>query len=327
MQTTAPDFSRRRFRIDEHSSSAEKEWFHDVFRREVVRADLTPRNDSIFSFETNVRALPGLIESRTRLSPMRGRRYKQPDKDDLHLNVILSGGATFLWNGHENSVLPGSIGYSRSDRSEAVGMMDIRTNTEILALSLSRRLIEPLVNDYENLSRQHLPPGLEAGRLLVDYLDMLDARESITTAEAQRLVVSHVHDLVALVVGSSRDGGELAAARGGQAGRFASVKKHILQNLENPALSVSTVAAQQGVSTRYVHMLFENTGTTFSEFVVGHRLLRAHRMLTDPRHAGRTISDIAYLVGFGDLSYFNRTFRRRFGGSPSDVRAESQRGK
>jgi AraC-like DNA-binding protein len=60
---------------------------------------------------------------------------------------------------------------------------------------------------------------------------------------------------------------------------------------------------------------------TFSEYVVGHRLARAHRMLNDPRHSKHTISAIALMVGFGDLSYFNRTFRRRFGMSPSDVRA------
>jgi AraC-like DNA-binding protein len=43
-------------------------------------------------------------------------------------------------------------------------------------------------------------------------------------------------------------------------------------------------------------------------------------MLTDTRYADRTISDIAFAVGFGDLSTFNREFRRRFGVTPSDVR-------
>jgi AraC-like DNA-binding protein len=29
-------------------------------------------------------------------------------------------------------------------------------------------------------------------------------------------------------------------------------------------------------------------------------------------------------AGFGDLSYFNRAFRRRYGASPSDVRAPAK---
>jgi AraC-like DNA-binding protein len=43
-----------------------------------------------------------------------------------------------------------------------------------------------------------------------------------------------------------------------------------------------------------------------------------------PRNIGGRlppVSSVAFEVGFGDLSYFNRTFRRRFGATPSDVRA------
>jgi AraC-like DNA-binding protein len=60
-------------------------------------------------------------------------------------------------------------------------------------------------------------------------------------------------------------------------------------------------------------------GATFSEYVVAQRLTRAYRMLIDSR-AIRTISAIALDVGFGDLLYFNRSFRRRFGATPSEVR-------
>jgi AraC-like DNA-binding protein len=60
---------------------------------------------------------------------------------------------------------------------------------------------------------------------------------------------------------------------------------------------------------------------TFSEFVLAERLARAHRLLVDSAHLGLKVSEIAYSVGFSDLSYFNRTFRLRFGMTPSDVRA------
>jgi AraC-like DNA-binding protein len=49
-------------------------------------------------------------------------------------------------------------------------------------------------------------------------------------------------------------------------------------------------------------------------------------MMTDPRYADHRVSAIAFAAGFGDLSYFNRTFRRRFGATPSDLRAQAQRG-
>jgi AraC-like DNA-binding protein len=43
-------------------------------------------------------------------------------------------------------------------------------------------------------------------------------------------------------------------------------------------------------------------------------------MLTDPRRAGHKISAIALDAGFGDLSYFNRVFRRRYDETPSAAR-------
>ena len=68
----------------------------------------------------------------------------------------------------------------------------------------------------------------------------------------------------------------------------------------------------------------EEEGTTFSQYVLGQRLMRAHRILTDPRFVDRSITSVAFDVGFGDLSYFNRAFRRCYGGTPSEVRAEAQ---
>jgi AraC-like DNA-binding protein len=70
-----------------------------------------------------------------------------------------------------------------------------------------------------------------------------------------------------------------------------------------------------------VHKLFEGEGTTLSRFVLGKRLARVHAMLAEPRYAEWTIGAIAYQAGFGDLSTFNREFRRRYGATPSEVRA------
>jgi AraC-like DNA-binding protein len=71
-------------------------------------------------------------------------------------------------------------------------------------------------------------------------------------------------------------------------------------------------------------MLFETGPESFSEFVLARRLVRAQRALADPRFVGRPISAVAFDAGFGDLSHFNRTFRRRFGMTPSEVRAQAR---
>ena len=98
-------------------------------------------------------------------------------------------------------------------------------------------------------------------------------------------------------------------------------KLFIVNNCGRQDLSVVTVARQLGVTPRYLQRIFESDGKTFSSFLVEQRLKRAHRMLRTPEFAERPVSSIAYEVGFGDLSYFNRCFRRAYGATPSDVRS------
>ena len=121
-------------------------------------------------------------------------------------------------------------------------------------------------------------------------------------------------------IGATRDG-SVAAGRGLRAARLRAIKSYILANLSDPLLSVGDVALNEHVTPRYVHKLFEVEGTTFSGYVLGELFeARTHQMLSDTRCSGMTITAIAFAAGFGDLSYFYRTFHRRFRATSSDVR-------
>jgi AraC-like DNA-binding protein len=117
-----------------------------------------------------------------------------------------------------------------------------------------------------------------------------------------------------------RDAAEIAMSRGVRIVLLRAIKADIATLLEQPNLSVTTIAARHRIKSRWVQGSFESEGTTFSEYVLAQRLGRAHRLLTDPNHAHKKISCIALDTGFGDLSYFNRAFRRRHGMTPSDLR-------
>ena len=146
---------------------------------------------------------------------------------------------------------------------------------------------------------------------------------ALPTHELQQLAIAHIYDLAALAMGATRDAVEIASSRGLAAARLSEIKSDIAANLSGGDISVADIAQRQRVTPRYVQMLFENEGTTFTEFTRNARLNRAYRMLRDPRFADHSISTIAFEAGFSDLSYFNKVFRRRFGRTPSDVRAAS----
>jgi AraC-like DNA-binding protein len=198
---------------------------------------------------------------------------------------------------------------------------DTASRSRVLALNLPRKALRPLLRDFDTVLAHTIPNQVGALRLLASYIEALLGEPAPPTLELRHLAVAHIYDLAALAMGATRDAAEIANNRGLRAARLRVIKSDIAANLQRDGLSVGEIAIRQRVTPRYVQMLFEDEGTTFTEFVLDARLDRAHRMLVDPRLADRSISAIAFDAGFGDLSYFNRTFRRRFGRTPSDIRA------
>jgi AraC-like DNA-binding protein len=138
-------------------------------------------------------------------------------------------------------------------------------------------------------------------------------------------VSQHILDLAALALGARGDSAELAKQRGVKAARFEAIRSDILARLGDAGLSAESLAAHHGISARYVRKLFEQDGSSFSSFVLAERLRRVRRMLADRRYAHLNIAQVAHENGFGDVSYFNRSFRRHFGATPSDVREDARR--
>jgi AraC-like DNA-binding protein len=87
-------------------------------------------------------------------------------------------------------------------------------------------------------------------------------------------------------------------------------------------LDLEAAAAQAGISPFHFLRLFASVlGVTPHQYLVRSRLRHAARLLADD---GRSITDVAYDVGFGDLSNFVRTFHRAAGISPRKFREASR---
>ena len=102
--------------------------------------------------------------------------------------------------------------------------------------------------------------------------------------------------------------------------RLQLIQAHALRRLGDADLTIVSAARRAGLTPKQVQRLFAATGATFSEFVLEQRLLLARRLLCAADARGQKISAIALNAGFGDLSYFNRSFRRQFGMTPSEWR-------
>jgi AraC-like DNA-binding protein len=87
-------------------------------------------------------------------------------------------------------------------------------------------------------------------------------------------------------------------------------------------IELEDIAREAGVSPFHFLRAFSGVlGVTPHQYLVRSRLRRAARLLTDD---DKPVTDIAYDVGFGDLSNFVRTFHRAAGVSPLKFRQASR---
>lgn len=323
MSSRKDDLLTLRFSTAQFAEREAVEAFRETFGRTILRIEMEPVTGHALQADMTLRAFSGFGMATGLLSPMRNRHTAELiDNDDLVLVLIQSGSGTLEQHGRRVEVGPSQVIVTDNG---VPGTFTAHTPVRATNLRLNRALIEPLVPD---LGKALLSPILQdspALRLLLSYAGALNEPMSLATPTLRRTVATHMHELAALALGATGDAARTAAAGGGRAARLRAIKADIIANIGDAGLSASTVAARHGITPRYVRMLFEAEDTSFSGFVTSLRLQRAHHLLSDPQHLDLTISAIAFECGFSDLSYFNRTFRRLYGSTPSDVRAQATR--
>jgi AraC-like DNA-binding protein len=203
-------------------------------------------------------------------------------------------------------------------------MSDYDPQTRLLDLRVPRDVLAPTLGAVDAILMSPIATP-EPLSMLLKYADVLLDTSGLERPETVSLAVAHVHEIVSLILGTALAVGLDQKGRGPGAARLRAIKADIVDNICSRDLTIVSIAERHRVTPRYVRKLFEVESITFSRFVLDQRLGRARRMLADPRHGEATISAIAFGCGFGDLSYFNRVFRRRFRATPTEVRAAAAR--
>lgn len=297
--------------------------WREVFGRHMVRTQYERLPERDFFHRATLRSLPGVSLMFGAGAGFRSERTREliaDGCDDLVFAVNTEGVAFAAQRGREAEIRPyEGILLDTGDRCSIAFPAPARFQ----AFRLPRGMLTSLLPDVGANVARRLPQS-EALRLLTSYLTSLD-QQALTAPDLRHTVAAHLRDLIALAIGPTRDARVVAEAGGLQATRLAALKTDILAHLADEGLSVVTLARRHRVTPRYVQMLFETEGRTFSEYVLEQRLARAYQLISDTSLATRTISAIAFHVGFSNLSYFNRSFRRRYGVTPSDLRNASTR--
>ncbi|MER7537624.1 helix-turn-helix domain-containing protein [Streptomyces sp. NPDC097704] len=161
--------------------------------------------------------------------------------------------------------------------------------------------------------------GEGIGALASEFLTALAAKAEFRRSTiGDRRARTAVHLLSLLVMelleADTTDAADDPSGAGNET--LARIHAHIEEHLMDPDLSPESIARAHHISVRYLQKLFQNDGSTVSQWV-RQRRLESCRFELGRSTRRITMAAMAHRWGFSSPSHFSRTFRGAYGMSPS----------
>src|SRR5215813_10112054 len=222
MGTEPGDVGFLRFSTDELPERERLPMMREVWGRLFMHLEWEPLPDTEVHLNLVARALPQLTVSTLVGSAIRSERtpaLMSDGIDDIFLGMPSTAGHVASHLGREVVIAANS--------GLALSLADPITCTTVgsshwKSVSIPRKVLAPLVPGLEDALQR--PLHGEAFNLLKGYVDLLGQDQTLASLPLRQLVVTHVHDLVALALGASRDAAEVAKVRGLRAARLHAIK-------------------------------------------------------------------------------------------------------
>jgi AraC-like DNA-binding protein len=299
--------------------------YRDVIGRSVGNFEVTPCEDE-FQFRATTLDLPGMSVARISCSAVRVERRRDmatDDARDLTLALFHDGAVAARQSGHEAQIRSGgAFLFSSHDP-----LVMERSASRLTNYSLLRAELAPALSDIDAALMEAIPVDSEAIQLLAHYTDLV-ADRVLVSEEFSRIAARHIHDLIALAIGATREASNVARARGLRAARRADLRdraaRFISLRFNDPNLTPDAIADGLGVSTRLLQKIFAEHGKTLMIFLRDERIRRATNLLSSSEASDRSITDIAFACGFNDSSHFGRVFAAHKGMTPSKWRKQQR---
>ncbi len=236
--------------------------------------------------------------------------------NDYYLTTLLSGRMRVAQAGQEFTLAAGQLALMKTGLPFDVTYS--KPSHRLIVRIPNQVFRERLANSEEDVSIGALPQtGLS--RVVVELIKSIAGEAAHLPLTDQYTITQSLLELTGALTRTTTK-----PRRSKRDVRHAELFSRILSFLEekftDSELTPEKIARANGISTRYLHSLFRQSGTTVQRWVWERRLRAARKDLLDPSLAQTRISNIAFQRGFTDTAHFSRSFRNRFGISPSKLR-------
>lgn len=243
--------------------------------------------------------------------------YAALEKSALKIYYVLEGSAVVIQNEREITVTAGQLTVHDTSAPYRVWT---ETGFHALIVMVPTGRMHGIGIGIHNLRTLRFTEGQGAGRIVLPYLGGLSKGIDETVRGHGPQVVQTCIDLlrmmfsVELGVANDRESSHRVRQR-------EQIEGWIRSRLMDEDLSPQRIAAENFISTRTLHAIFEDSETTVGAFVRTSRLTLACELLVT--RIDLPVVEVARLAGFLDPSYFSRLFKAEYGCTPGNYRART----
>ncbi|GHG30798.1 helix-turn-helix domain-containing protein [Streptomyces hydrogenans] len=240
-----------------------------------------------------------------------------PDADDrnhVYLGVHVRGPVTVVDQRAETPLEPHDLVFCDPARRH---LLRFGEDCRMIFFRVPRCYLGATESELDRVLGVPVRGGEGVGALVSGFLTALAAEaESRRSTLGDRRARTAVHLLSVLVVELLEADTRGAAEDAPGDELLSRVHAHIEEHLMDPDLSPESIARAHHISVRYLQKLFQNDGSTVSQWV-RRRRLESCRFELGRSTRRITMAAMAHRWGFSSPSHFSRTFRGAYGMSPS----------
>ncbi|UOQ61280.1 helix-turn-helix domain-containing protein [Leucobacter rhizosphaerae] len=257
---------------------------------------------------TEVAALPQLVERTPENISRGGSGYYK-------VSLLLAGSSILIQDGREVVMKPGDISFY--DTSQPYSLLFDEQFRNLIMMFPKSRLDFP-AHVTESLTAVSLGDQHPLAHVVAEFISRASPHLHLLSGPARAKLAHSSLELLNSTLSAVFDVD--APPHDPHQALLQKITGYIEQHLGSPRLSPDAIAAAHYVSTRHLHALFRETGTTVSTWIKERRLERCRLDLVDPAFAHLGVAAVAANRGFVDAAHFSRSFRAAYGMSPTELR-------
>ena len=309
-----------RFCTDEQPDTERLEWLKDIIGKQYANVDITPPQDSILFNDMFIYPWRHGL----RLSPIQSnalsleRLPSEPSEisQDCFFAVILTSGQYKLEQaGREVFLKPGEMTIYDATQPHKISIL--KSFSKIL-ISIPRDVLKQRISDVGSLTALKIPSSSGIGAVTSSTIQTT-VRQIENLNEAEFLdMTDPILDMFTLSL-NQLNSGQVNLSKHRKL-ILIRVKQFVTRHAHDNELNPEAISKGVGLSIRYINNLFQEEQTSLMRYLTQQRLKLSERRLVSSLFHHQTITEIAMLSGFNNMSHFSRIFKENYGMSPRQYR-------